>query len=523
MKKIVCEMCNSTDLVKQDGLYVCQYCGTKYSIEEARKLMVDEDGVVTVKVDDSSKIDNYLAMAQRALDSSNNKEAESYCNKILEVDQSNYRAWIIKSQAAGWQTTLAVPRLDEALSCLEKAINAAPEEELEAVAAEANDIMQNLLLATAMLQLNMITGYPDSNKVREYMNLKMDLLTKGITVQVSYGTRMKAINASKPEGEQKPLTSFGCLKFTDALEDKEFNAAIKVWNDMMARYKEDKYPIDYIFEECSKTGLVAMSLLGILIPNDISKVAPEKKDKTIKYIKNMITMKDTYGGLKSYTTSFSNGYESHPVSKFFTEAYKKQLAEEVTELRNKALQLDPDVVIPKTQSELEAEKKAAIAQERAEKNAKKAEIKANRNHAMVWILAVVEAVLSAYIGTFATRKIYGLGKKVPALYLSYGVSIIVAVVLVALLAYIGFTVIGPKKKKLNMKGLIIRTIIFTVINQLIMYGISYALGIYNVGITYAVKILCMAIVFAYADKCELIAAPVAKEASEEAKEEKSEE
>ena len=41
MKAIVCEMCNSKDLIKQDGVFVCQHCGTKYSVEEARKLMVE--------------------------------------------------------------------------------------------------------------------------------------------------------------------------------------------------------------------------------------------------------------------------------------------------------------------------------------------------------------------------------------------------------------------------------------------------------------------------------------------------
>ena len=47
MKKIVCEMCGSSDLIKEDGLYVCQSCGTKYSVEEAKKLMVE--GTVEIK------------------------------------------------------------------------------------------------------------------------------------------------------------------------------------------------------------------------------------------------------------------------------------------------------------------------------------------------------------------------------------------------------------------------------------------------------------------------------------------
>lgn len=47
-------MCGGTDLIKQDGVFVCQYCGTKYSVEEARKMMIDG----TVDVQGTVKIDN---------------------------------------------------------------------------------------------------------------------------------------------------------------------------------------------------------------------------------------------------------------------------------------------------------------------------------------------------------------------------------------------------------------------------------------------------------------------------------
>ena len=42
-------MCGSTDLMKQDGVFVCQSCGTKYSVEEAKKMMVE--GNVTNNID----------------------------------------------------------------------------------------------------------------------------------------------------------------------------------------------------------------------------------------------------------------------------------------------------------------------------------------------------------------------------------------------------------------------------------------------------------------------------------------
>ena len=41
---ISCELCGGKDLLKQNGVYICQKCGAKYTVEEARKLM---SGVTT--------------------------------------------------------------------------------------------------------------------------------------------------------------------------------------------------------------------------------------------------------------------------------------------------------------------------------------------------------------------------------------------------------------------------------------------------------------------------------------------
>ena len=75
-------MCNSSDIIKQDGFYVCQSCGTKYTVEEAKKLMLEGTVNVegTVKIDNSPFIEKYLANARRAKEKEDWKEAE----KILQ-------------------------------------------------------------------------------------------------------------------------------------------------------------------------------------------------------------------------------------------------------------------------------------------------------------------------------------------------------------------------------------------------------------------------------------------------------
>ena len=59
MKKIVCEMCGDSNMVKEDGLYICQTCGSKFTVEEARKMMVEIEGTVnvqgTVSIDHSNE------------------------------------------------------------------------------------------------------------------------------------------------------------------------------------------------------------------------------------------------------------------------------------------------------------------------------------------------------------------------------------------------------------------------------------------------------------------------------------
>ena len=41
MKKMVCELCSSTEFVKSDGFFECLSCHTKYSEEEAKKLIIE--------------------------------------------------------------------------------------------------------------------------------------------------------------------------------------------------------------------------------------------------------------------------------------------------------------------------------------------------------------------------------------------------------------------------------------------------------------------------------------------------
>ena len=94
MKQLTCEMCGSTDLLKQDGVFVCQSCGTKYSVEEAKKMMVE--GTVdiqgTVKVDNSELAEKNLRNARSARQKENWEDAEKYYDLVVQEDPDNLEA-----------------------------------------------------------------------------------------------------------------------------------------------------------------------------------------------------------------------------------------------------------------------------------------------------------------------------------------------------------------------------------------------------------------------------------------------
>ena len=94
MKKIACELCGSNEFVKEDGMFVCQSCGTKYTVEEAKKLMIEGTVEVTgtVKVDNQAKVSNLLILARRAKEANDSKTAAQYYQQLLLEDPDNWEA-----------------------------------------------------------------------------------------------------------------------------------------------------------------------------------------------------------------------------------------------------------------------------------------------------------------------------------------------------------------------------------------------------------------------------------------------
>lgn len=88
MNAIKCEMCSSTNLIKEDGYYVCQHCGTKYTVEEAKKLMIEG----TVKIDTTDELEKLYKAARNAKAAGDDKTALMHYEAISAKDPDNWEA-----------------------------------------------------------------------------------------------------------------------------------------------------------------------------------------------------------------------------------------------------------------------------------------------------------------------------------------------------------------------------------------------------------------------------------------------
>lgn len=101
MKAIVCELCGSNDIVKQGDFFVCQHCGTKYTTEEAKKL------IGTVRIDKSEEAKKALVLARRARENANSENAQKFYGIVMQEDPDNWEASFFHAYYQATQCTMA--------------------------------------------------------------------------------------------------------------------------------------------------------------------------------------------------------------------------------------------------------------------------------------------------------------------------------------------------------------------------------------------------------------------------------
>lgn len=150
MKKMVCEMCEGTEFLKVEGKFVCQGCGLQYTMEEAKKLMVDveDTGIVAPAASvpqTNPQVENLLNLARNAYASKNYAQTEEFCNQVIAQDSQNYEAWLLKGQAINYQITASNQRILEAYNCIMTAYDVLPEEEKETEKYEVLSVLKDCM------------------------------------------------------------------------------------------------------------------------------------------------------------------------------------------------------------------------------------------------------------------------------------------------------------------------------------------------------------------------------------------
>lgn len=185
MAALVCDICGGKLTMGAGGIAICDSCGMEHTKERMQEKVQEIKG--TVRVDNSHMIDNYYTMAENAYEAENKEEAENYCNKIIEIDPSNSKAWLLKGKAAGWQSTIARSRLNEAATCFAKAIDLVTEEQAEEVKKQATEEMKSLASALIRLRGERFSDYPDEEEANGFISDIVTILNAVSTLLVKSG------------------------------------------------------------------------------------------------------------------------------------------------------------------------------------------------------------------------------------------------------------------------------------------------------------------------------------------------
>lgn len=128
----------------------------------------------------SAILNNYYELASAAREAGNNAQCEQYCNRILEVNAEHAPAWALKGAAAGWQSSISSPRIEEMMVCYSNAIQYAQEPELvEQLKAMADDELKEVTLALFSLQCDRFQKWPDADEATAFLKLYFIFLNTG--------------------------------------------------------------------------------------------------------------------------------------------------------------------------------------------------------------------------------------------------------------------------------------------------------------------------------------------------------
>ena len=390
MKKIVCELCEGSEFVKEGGMFVCQGCGTKYSLEEAKSMMKEVEGAAPVAapaaaapaesayapapapaVNPNQQLENILILATNAYEADNKKEAENYCNRAIELDATCYKAWFLKGRAVGWQSKIDDLRIEEAAHSFCHAIDYAPEEEKEGLKDDAVEELKNLGLALISLRKQRFSGSPDAEELKGFTTARKVLLDS-LTVLLCHGNIVGI-----PDGYLESIATMMNEASVAAL-----NMARKAWDGV--DHPSDKDLTTFI-EWCSNISSLLRQAINVTDDDDEADI--------VRYRNLAISLEEPIGknSEERYWDSYRTEYRWKN-SKCLTDEAVASRKKEAAECREKADALEKRI---KAEKERKAEEErlaaeeakrqrveaywAAHSEEKAQLDAEKAQLEAKKS------------------------------------------------------------------------------------------------------------------------------------------------
>lgn len=319
MKQLTCEMCGSTELVKQDSFFVCQTCGCKYSVEEAKKMMIEGTVEIagTVKIDESSKVESYYDIAENAYESDNEQEAEKYCTKILEIAPEHYKAWFLKGKAAGWQSSMENDRIEECMNCFNKAFEYAQGDKLEEIKAEAAEEVSSLTASLMKLWCDEFATYPSEANADGIFNYLEEVRDRADWMS-------KECGASPDE-------------FYEVVAVLMDDAICSAWGDVITEdYQHSNHPSEAVWRT-----FVARCRSCVDIITAAIELVGGKQSNVARY-GNLIEITEKM----MYSCSYSIEYIGYCPDLKFTKEWKRKYADKIMEYHQEIKKLDPTYEIP---------------------------------------------------------------------------------------------------------------------------------------------------------------------------------
>lgn len=321
MKPLTCEMCGSNDVIKQEGLFVCQICGTKYSVEEARKMMIEGPVDVsgsTVKIDNSKTVENYINIAQSSYNVKNYAEAEAYCNKALENDLENYVAWALKGKAAGWQSTPVFPRIEESTKCFMKAIDYAPDEMVLSYKSLLSEEICWITTSVVSMSCNNFINNPCTENANIIINLARSSITNS--------AQLFAI--CKVDASEYNVSIASLLD----------NAVTNAWSGIVNRYHGmNRYPNRWALQTFQTDCYNCMMLKKNAIEIDMNTTANSvKRYQTLIWLSKQMVR----AGCWKYTNTWE-------VDDYPSDEWREKYIDLIMIYHEKIKEIDPDYQIPK--------------------------------------------------------------------------------------------------------------------------------------------------------------------------------